>query len=634
MKLPRVFRSSPVILASTVLATLLAFSLLDIAQSAATRSLINQPASKVTPTAFSQPALVRRYQETITSGALASRLYFLASDYFEGRETTTRGQKLAAQYLASQYRLMGLMPKGNVKPTDPLSPAAYFQTFPVYRRAPKETHLEVLVNGSAAASSTFSTEKQDDLSYFLTGDATEASGGVVFAGYGIADDQLGYDDYAALAAKGISIDGKWVLMLEDEPLADAAKSLLPTPEHKPSPWSAQFFSKRRALSNAGKAKGVLVVKDASPRMQGTFADASALAALNARRGNSVRLNKSSSFPPTYAISTKLANQILSSSGQSVEDLRSEINRSLKPTVFDVKGVTVKTTVEPFKELETENVLAFIEGSDPKLKDEVVIISSHYDHLGVNPALKGDQIFNGAADDGSGVAATLELAQAFMRAKRDGFGPRRSILFINFSGEEKGLLGSFHYAQREPLVPLEKTVADINMDGVSGIDLKHPTGSKNYIYINGDKNLSAELIDINKRVKAVTGSTLELTDGSGFNSDDKNFQLQFIPFIYYSTGLTEHYHTPGDEPGTIDYDHFARVTQLIFATAWQVANQDARPASVNRSQLTLVGYSCPPCGLGCDAAVYDHPGECPVCEMNLAPKYSIQASLNTATASRR
>jgi hypothetical protein len=624
MNMPRILQSGPRFFASILLAALLALSLLNIAQSAAPRPVARQSASHATPTAFGQPALVRRYQQTIASGSLASRLYFLASDFFEGRETTTRGQKLAAQYLASQYRLMGLTPKGSVKTVDPLSPAAYFQPFTVYKRAAKETHLEVSVNGSKVASSTFSTETHDDLSYFISGNISEASGGVVFAGYGIADDKLGYNDYAALAAKGVSIEGKWVMILEDEPLADAATSLLPTPERKPSSWSTQFINKKSALWKAGKAGGVLVVKDASPRMKGAFADASALAALNARQAGALTLSQSSLFPPTYAISTKLANQILSSSGHTVEDLRREINQSLKPLVFDVSGVHVNTMAEQFKGLDTENVLAFIEGSDPQLKDEVVIISSHYDHLGVNPSLKGDQIFNGAADDGSGVVASLELAQAFMRAKLDGFGPRRSILFINFSGEEKGLLGSSYYTDEAPLIPLEKTVANINMDGVGGIDLKHPTHSRNYIYINGAKNLSDELIDINQRIKAITGSNLELTDGSGFNSDDKSFQAQLVPFIYYSTGLTEHYHTPGDEPNTIDYDHLARVTQLIFGTAWQVANQDARPVSVNRSRLRIVGYVCPPCPFECDEAVYAHSGECPVCGMRLAPKYSYQA----------
>jgi Zn-dependent M28 family amino/carboxypeptidase/DNA-directed RNA polymerase subunit RPC12/RpoP len=270
-------------------------------------------------------------------------------------------------------------------------------------------------------------------------------------------------------------------------------------------------------------------------------------------------------------------------------------------------------------LSTENVLAFVEGSDPKLKDEVVIVSAHYDHLGLNPALKGDQIFNGAADDGSGTVACLELAQAFMTARREGFGPRRSLLFINFSGEEKGTLGSAMYAGSAPVIPLNQTVANVNMDGVGGIDAKHPTHSRNYIYVVGSEELSRELIDINRRVREETGIDLELTTGPNFPSDQRSFQAQLVPFIYYSTGLTEHYHTIGDEAKTIDYEHLARVTRLIFGTVWEIANQDARPQSVDRSKLTIAGYVCPPCGLECDEKVYEHGGVCPFCGMALLPK---------------
>jgi hypothetical protein len=620
MELQNVKRGAPRVIVTATFALLLISILINIAQSAATRPATHKSLPEVTPTAINKPALVGRYQQTITPEALAARLYFLASDLFEGRETTARGQKLAAQYLASQYRLMGLAPKGTAGKADTLSLTAYLQPFTVYKRAPQETHLEVLANGNRVASSTFSTKTHDDLSYFMTGNMVKASGDVVFAGYGIADDKLGYNDYAALAAKGISIEGKWVMILADEPLTASATSLLPTPEHKLSKWSASFMPKRKAILAAGRPAGILAVKYTSPRMKGTFADDAALASLKAQGVGNLALNQSP-FPPTYAISSKLADQILAPSGQTIEDLRRRINQSLKPEVFAVGGVRVNSTVEQFKELETENVLAFIEGSDPVLKDEVVIISSHYDHLGVDPTLKGDQIFNGAADDGSGVAASLELAQAFMKAKRDGFGPRRSILFINFSGEEKGLLGSAHYAHREPLIPLEKTVAEINMDGVGGIDPKHPTKSRNYIYIAGDDNLSQELREINRRVKEATNINLELTPGPSFGSDDFNFKTQLIPFIYYSTGYIEHYHTPGDEPNIIDYDHLARVTQLILGTAWQIANQDARPQSVDRSQWKVVGYVCPPCPFECDADVYDHPGECPVCGMNLIPKYA-------------
>ncbi len=576
---------------------------------------------KTTPDVFANPTVTQKYQQLISPDNLAARLYFLAADSFEGRETGARGQRLAAQYLASQYRLLGLAPKGSGKPPDRLSPTAYLQPFTVYRNTPQETRLEVSVSGNKIASSSFSAEKSDDLAYFLSGGATNVDGGVVFAGYGIGDDTLGYNDTAALAAGNISVNDKWVLIFGDETLADAATSLLPTADKKPSKWSTQFIFKRGAILKAGRPKGILVVGDASPRAAGTFAENAAKASANARRIGALSLTETSDILPTFAISTRLANQILAPSSHSVEALKQAIDQNLKPVVFDLKDVNVKTTVERSKGLETENVLALIEGSDPQLKDEVVIISAHYDHLGINSLLKGDQIFNGAADDGSGTVAALELAQAFMQAKRDGFGPRRSLLFVNFSGEEKGLLGSFYYANNEPRIPLEKTVANINMDGVGGIDPKHPTSSKNYIYISGSGNLSDELININKEIKGILKSTVELTAApSGFSSDNFNFQSQLIPFIYYSTGFTEHYHQTGDEAETIDYEHLARVTQLVFGTIWQVANQTARISSVDRKKLELVGYSCPPCPFECDREIYDHAGVCPICGMNLVPKY--------------
>ena len=181
------------------------------------------------------------------------------------------------------------------------------------------------------------------------------------------------------------------------------------------------------------------------------------------------------------------------------------------------------------------------------------------------------------------------------------------------------MGSTYYSQR-PLIPWERTVADINMDGVAGIDAKHPTQSKNYIYILGHEELSTELVDLNKRLNQETGVSLELTPNQGFGSDHYNFEVQFIPYLYYSTGLTEKYHQPGDEPNTIDYEHFARVVRLIFATAWQVANQDARIRGVDRSRLSLEGYTCRPCPFACDDTVYNQPGECPVCGMALTPRY--------------
>ena len=605
--------------AQTILRTCLCFGCLFVVVIASLSGSTSATGQRVTA-ALNDPPLIRRYQQQISPEGLASRLYFLASDFFEGRETTTRGQKLAANYLASEYRQLGLSPAGTDKSTDPLSPSSYFQSFSVYRRTPRQSRLEVTINGDKVASSVFSRERHDDLSLFSTGGLSGANGGVVFAGYGIADDKLKYNDYAALSTRGITVTDKWVLMLDAEPLLDAFTSLLPTADRKPSLWSTQFMNKKSALWKAGRPKGVLLVSDPNEPPHATFADRVRNASLNAQRVGTLSLTERTDFPPTFEISSTLANQLLAPSNQTVASLRKQIDQTLKPSVFELdKSVEVTATVEPFAGLTSENVLALIEGSDPKLKHEVLIISSHYDHLGINAALKGDQIFNGAADDASGVVASLEIAQWFMKAQRDGVGPRRSILFVNFSGEEKGLLGSTYYSQH-PVVPWERTVADINMDGVGGIDPKHPTHSKNYIYLLGTEELSQELIGVTTRLNRTLATNLDLTPNQGFNSDQYNFETQFIPYLYYSTGLTEKYHQPADEANTIDYDHFARVVQLIFATAWQVANQDARVRSIDRTQLALVGYTCRPCPFACDDQIYAKPGECPVCGMALVPKY--------------
>ena len=560
---------------------------------------------------------LKRYQQSISADRLAAQLFFLASDALEGRETAARGQRLAAHYLASQYRQLGLKPSG---PKGVETPDAFFQPFTVYLRAAKESQLELLNDGQVEVTSNYSTATQDDLSYFLAGDRVKAAeGNVVFSGYGISDEKLDYDDYAELRTKNLSVNGKWVLIFEDEPMADATTSLLKTADHKPSRWSAQFINKRSALWAAGQPKGVLVVSGISPRTPLSFSERAQQAALNAQRVGGLSLSESTPFPPVFAVSRKFADSLLRATGQNVDSIQKQINQTLKPVVFELpRTVKLRGSVSPFEGLKTENVIAYLEGSDPKLKAEVLIISAHFDHLGLNPTLKGDQIFNGAADDGSGTVACLELAQAFMKAKQDGHGPRRSILFVNFSGEEKGLLGSGYYSLH-PTISWEKTVANINMDGVASFDQAH-AANKNYIYSVGTEDLSRQLLDTTKLVNEQYKTNLTLVEGQRFGSDHYNFEAQLIPHIYFSTGLTEHYHQTSDEPDTIDYAQFAKVVQLIFATAWQVANQDSRPPSVSRSALVLEGYRCPDCPFECDETVYKHPGECPVCGMNLLPKY--------------
>ena len=226
-------------------------------------------------------------------------------------------------------------------------------------------------------------------------------------------------------------------------------------------------------------------------------------------------------------------------------------------------------------LTAENVLCFIEGSDPELKDEIVVITAHYDHVGI---INGE-IHNGADDDGSGTVAALEIAESFVKAKQDGHGPRRSVLIMTVSGEEKGLLGSEWYADH-PVFPLENTIVDLNIDMIGRVDPAHEADS-NYVYLIGSDRLSTELHEISEKCN---GEYTELDLDYTFNAEDDpnrfyyrsdhyNFAKNGIPCIFYFSGVHEDYHKPTDTPEKIMYEKTAVITRLVFHTAWQIANQD-------------------------------------------------------------
>ncbi len=227
-----------------------------------------------------------------------------------------------------------------------------------------------------------------------------------------------------------------------------------------------------------------------------------------------------------------------------------------------------------KKIKGENVLGYIEGTD--LKDELIVVTAHYDHLGKHDSL----IFNGADDDASGTAAAMEIAEAFILAKKEGSGPRRSVLIMAVSGEEKGLLGSKYYTDH-PIYPLENTVANFNIDMIGRIG-DFQTHS-NYIYLIGSDMLSTELHDISEAVnKEYIGLDLDYTFNKEddpnryyYRSDHYNFAKNNIPVIFYFNGIHEDYHKPTDTIEKIDFDKIQKITRLIFLTAWEVANKDTR-----------------------------------------------------------
>ena len=222
----------------------------------------------------------------------------------------------------------------------------------------------------------------------------------------------------------------------------------------------------------------------------------------------------------------------------------------------------------------ENVLGFIEGSD--LKEELIIITAHYDHLGKHDSL----IFNGADDDASGVAGAMEIAEAFMLAKKDGKGPRRSILIMPVSGEEKGLLGSKYYTDN-PVYPLNNTIANLNIDMIGRLDDWHSTG--NYVYLIGSDRLSYDLHNINEEVNTkYTKLDLDYKYNDEedpnryyYRSDHYNFAKNNIPVIFYFNGLHDDYHKVTDTIDKIDFKKMEIITRLIFLTAWEIANREER-----------------------------------------------------------
>ena len=222
----------------------------------------------------------------------------------------------------------------------------------------------------------------------------------------------------------------------------------------------------------------------------------------------------------------------------------------------------------------ENVLGFIEGSD--LKEELIIITAHYDHLGKHDSL----IFNGADDDASGVAGAMEIAEAFMLAKKEGKGPRRSILIMPVSGEEKGLLGSKYYTDN-PVYPLNNTIANLNIDMIGRLDDWHSTG--NYVYLIGSDRLSYDLHNINEEVN-IKYTKLDLDykyndeedpNRYYYRSDHYNFAKNNIPVIFYFNGVHEDYHRPSDTIEKLDFSKIKTISKLVFLTAWELANREEK-----------------------------------------------------------
>ncbi|QHT70264.1 M28 family peptidase [Rhodocytophaga rosea] len=488
------------------------------------------------------------YAATITAGDLSKHLHIIASDSLQGRETGEKGQKMAANYIAGEFFDYGLQPVV----TNSDNAKSYYQPFELVRRSWGEVFVE-----------TAKGKKEFLKDFFFLGDVTIQEAiqtEVVFVGYGIETDK--YSDY-----NDIDVAGKTVLIWSGEPKDKKGNSLVSGTSTE-SEWAASY-QKKAALARQKGASYVIVVTKDQDALDKT---------LNNYRNSF--MHPTLGFPDakklntgTMFVSPSTAADILNVSPDKLKKQQKRISRRKKPSI-NPASITIKAERKEAM-VGTENVLGLVEGTDKK--DEIIVVTAHYDHEGI----KDGKIYNGADDDGSGTVAVIELAQAFTQAKIEGNGPRRSMLFMTVTAEEKGLLGSDYYT-RNPVFPLQNTVANLNIDMIGRVDKEHE-GNPDYIYVIGSDKLSSELHKINEDANAShTRLKLDYTyndpnDPNRFyyRSDHYNFAKNRIPVVFYFNGVHEDYHQPGDDVEKINFQKMEKITRLVFHTAWELANRDQR-----------------------------------------------------------
>ncbi len=478
-----------------------------------------------------------KYGNLITPEDARRHLSILSSDEFEGRETGKPGADKAANYIAGEFKKLGLQAPVN---------GSYFLDIPLVENSTKITFS---VNGQAL------NNGQD----FYAGrgaaaDRTVDAPDVVFIGYG-TDAEIGSTD----------LSGKVLLWInEDKPEAGKEANIGVRMSNARAAIVKNLQSKNPALILAVNAETTTMLK----RMGG-----SVMAARLSIKTDGAKPANTQAVLLNIAPAT--AGQVIKASGKTYDALRTGAVQTIKA---DIKAET-KTEL---KDVKAVDVLGYLPGTD--LKDEVLVFSAHYDHLGLNP--KGpDKVYNGADDDGSGTTGILEIARAFSQAKKDGHGPRRSILFLGNVGEEKGLLGSEYYTDH-PVFPLANTITDLNIDmiGRVGFDYIGKPDSANYVYTIGSAMLSKELHQINedannKYVHIEQDYKYDdLNDPNRFyyRSDHYNFAKHGVPIIFYFNGVHADYHQVSDEISKINFPLLAKRAQLVFYTGWELANRDKRP----------------------------------------------------------
>lgn len=457
--------------------------------------------------------LAKKYSTYINEADLKKNLSIIASDDYLGRETGKQGQKMTAEFLTNYFKKLGCGFAPGMN--------SYEQHFDVIESTP----------GGTMSLSGLNLNFKTDFIY-----------------YG-SKSRIDLDNIPVYSTEQLSkVDDKPCYVVHNLRSMEVRKEVSALKKELPK-----------------HVKGIILVSDKYDSLYEYLEHY-----VTTKTMTLADQKKKEEFPILFVKESSLEALKKKSNGFLIG--KGKVMKFLKP-VFTLNAV-LNTQEE---RLTSSNVLAYIEGSDPVLSKEVVIITAHYDHIGVDNGL----VFNGADDDGTGTVALLELAEAFMEAKKNGEGPKRSILIMPVSGEEKGLLGSDYYSSH-PVIPLGNTVADLNIDMIGRNDIAHDKDT-NYIYIIGSNMLSDGLHEANERAnEKYTRIKLDykfnsLSDPNQFyyRSDHYNFAKHSIPVIFYFSGVHEDYHQATDDVEKIIFSKVEKVAKLVFFTAWDLSDAAKR-----------------------------------------------------------
>jgi hypothetical protein len=487
------------------------------------------PAFAQAPAASPTPAGTLSLAEaaaTITPQDLFTRIEFIASDEMRGRDTPSRELNIVAGYLVNQYKLMGFQPAGEN--------GTFYQWWPFPLRA-LNTGAARLQFAARGATQSLSIGRD----FWPVGGTTgDLSGGLVFVGHG-QDAATGPGTLAGRVA---------VTAL-------------------PGGMNRDFRIGRSQRSSAARRAGAVAVVNVLDRNW----TADSVAKYSPQFLRPTRSMGTEVGYPELFITYDAARQLFTSAGLNLDQLYSGAGEaSFRPVALPGVTLGAALPVTTVEDARAPNVAAMIPGSDPQLRNEYVVLSAHMDHVGVGQAVNGDSIYNGADDDASGTIGILEVAEAFARL---GQRPKRTIVFLHVSGEEKGLLGSQWYSEH-PTLPLNQIVANINVDMIGRNDADSVVViGKNYSTLGAVAN---RLAAAHSELRLTLADDLWPEQRFFFRSDHFNFARKEVPAIFFFSGVHEDYHRPSDHVEKIDTDKASRIARMVFYIANDVANDPQRP----------------------------------------------------------